>query len=47
VSGDLNTWSSDPTDITVLEETPALLKVRDNTPGGAGKRFMHLEVGVP
>jgi autotransporter-associated beta strand protein len=47
VSGDLNTWSSAPTDITVLEDTPALLKVRDNTPSSAGKRFMHLEVSVP
>jgi len=42
---DLAGWSQD---VTVLENTPARLKVRDNTPLGTGiKRFMRLRVTAP
>ncbi len=48
VSGDLTTWFSDAAHVTILEDTPSLLKVRDNVPFGTEpKRFIRLEVTKP
>ena len=48
VSGDLTTWFSDAAHVTVLTNTPSLLKARDNIPlGSAAKRFIRLEVWKP
>ncbi len=45
VSGDLLEWRSGGADITVLEDSPDLLHVRDNTPAGeAGRRFIRLRI---
>lgn len=48
VSGDLTGWNSGPTHTTILDNTPTLLRVRDNLPLGNGTpRFMHLKVTRP
>lgn len=48
VSGDLQTWNSGPAFTTVLIDTPALYKVRDNIPvNGAVRRFIRLQVSRP
>lgn len=44
VSSDLATWFSGPAHTTVLDDTPALLRVRDNTPATAAQRFMKLRI---
>lgn len=47
VSGDLVTWYSDAEHVTILEETPSLLRASDNTPlTGAAPRFLRLRVVV-
>jgi hypothetical protein len=48
VSGDLATWRYGSDHATVLQDTPTLLKVRDNTPVSAGgQRYIRLEVIAP
>jgi hypothetical protein len=49
VSGDLTQWDSGPTFTTVIENTPTLLKVRDNTPIAPPTtlRFIRLQVTQP
>ncbi|MGB8166993.1 MAG: LamG-like jellyroll fold domain-containing protein [Chthoniobacteraceae bacterium] len=48
VSSDLKTWNSGPIYTTVLDNTPTLLRVRDNTPRTNGTpRFIHLKVARP
>lgn len=44
VSSDLTTWFSGPTHTTVLDNSPALLRVRDNTPATAAQRFIKLRI---
>ncbi len=45
VSVDLATWYSDAAHVTILANTPTLLKARDNIPlGSAERRFIRLEV---
>jgi hypothetical protein len=45
VSGDLTLWNSGTTHTTILDNTPTLLRVRDNIPLSSGtRRFMHLKV---
>ncbi len=45
VSGDLSTWSSEPTDITVLSDDPSGLKARDTVAVDAStRRFLRLNV---
>lgn len=47
VSGDLVAWCSDSEHVTILEDTPSLLRASDNTPlTGAAPRFMRLRVVV-
>ena len=48
VSGDLITWFSDAAHVTILTDTPTLLKARDNVPFGTEpQRFIRLEVTKP
>jgi len=48
VSGDLATWSSGPSFTTTLQNTPSLLKVRDNIPIAiAPQRFIRLRITHP
>ncbi len=48
VSGDLAAWFSDAAHVTTLENTPALLRARDNVPmSAAARRFIRLEVRKP
>ena len=49
VSDDLGGWHSGPEHVTVVEETPDTLIVRDNTPvdSSGGRRFIRLRVVVP
>ncbi len=45
VSADLATWFSDAAHVTILQDTPTLLKARDNVPiTAAPKRYIRLEV---
>ena len=45
VSSDLATWFTGPVHTTVLTNTPALLRVRDNTPSDtAPQRFIRVKV---
>ncbi|MCX6865754.1 MAG: SUMF1/EgtB/PvdO family nonheme iron enzyme, partial [Verrucomicrobia bacterium] len=47
VSSDLGTWLSGPADVTILEDNPARLKARDNTPvSSSPRRFARLQVMV-
>ena len=48
VSGDLATWFSDAAHVTTLENTPVLLRARDNVPMNAAvQRFIRLEARKP
>jgi hypothetical protein len=48
VGGDLANWNSGSSHTTIIEDTPTLLKVRDNTPmDQATKRFIRLRVTSP
>ena len=48
VSGDLFSWSSDPTNVVTVTDTPTQLVVRDNTPvPDASPRFIRLRVSRP
>ena len=48
VSDNLTTWFSDAAHVTTLENTPALLRARDNMPiDSAQQRFIRLEVRKP
>jgi YD repeat-containing protein len=45
VSGSMSTWESGPDDVTILENSPARLKARDNIPiSSSSKRFIRLAV---
>jgi hypothetical protein len=44
VSSDLASWFTGPAHVTVLDDTPALLRVRDNTSADAGQRFLRVTV---
>jgi hypothetical protein len=48
VSSDLSLWNSGSTHTTILDNTPILLRVRDNTPLSVGtRRFIRLKVTTP
>lgn len=48
VSGNLSLWNSGPAHTTILDNTPTLLRVRDNTPLSNGTpRFIRLKVASP
>jgi YD repeat-containing protein len=48
VTDDLATWQTGPLAVTIIEETPTLLRVRDNTATtGSGHRFIRLKVVAP
>lgn len=48
VSGNLHAWFSDAAHVTIIEDTPTLLKARDNVPvGDEPQRFIRLEVNKP
>ncbi len=48
VSGDLSVWNSGASHTTILDNTPTLLRARDNLPSsGNTPRFIHLKVTQP
>lgn len=44
VSSDLTTWFSGPAHTTVLDNSPALLRIRANTPATAAQHFIKLRI---
>jgi len=48
VSGDLNTWHSDPAAVTAIIDEPGFLEVRPNTPMSlTNRQFLRLRIHEP